>query len=248
VAMIARREGFGDVLADGSALAARRFGPAAEDLLITVKGSEMPAHMPQVKRSLALIYAVNPFGADHQSSEHDGSYTEYNPRIAEIGLFTPQPPRVLNTEKVRYAFYTQCTYSMLDTLDLCQFVWGPDWQLFSLSQLAEAMRAVTGWPVTVFELQKLGERRLNMLRTFNAREGFGRDQDTIPKKLTRPLKGGASDGLFVTVEEVERAKDIYYGMAGWDVATGMPLRAKLEELGIGWVADELEAARAVAER
>ncbi len=247
VEMIARREGFGDVLADGSALAARRFGPAAEDLLITVKGSEMPAHMPQVKRSLALIYAVNPFGADHQSSEHDGSYAEYNPRIAEIGLFNPQPPRVLNTEKVRYAFYTQCTYSMLDTLDLCQFVWGPDWQLFSLSQLAETMRAVTGWPVTVFELQKLGERRLNMLRAFNAREGFGRDQDTIPKKLTRPLKGGASDGLFVTVEEVERAKDTYYGMAGWDVTTGMPVRAKLEELGIGWVADELEAARAVAE-
>ncbi len=247
VEMIARREGFGDVLAEGSARAARRFGPAAEDLLITVKGSEMPAHMPQVKRSLALIYAVNPFGADHMSSEHDGSYTEYNARIAELGLFDPQPARVLNAEKVRYAFYTQCTYSMLDTLDLCQFVWGPDWQLFSLSQLVEFVRAVTGWPVTVFELQKLGERRLNMLRAFNAREGFGRDQDTIPKKLTKPLKGGSSDGLFVTVEEVERAKDIYYGMAGWDVATGMPVRAKLEELGIGWVAGELETACAVPE-
>ncbi len=247
VEMIARREGFGDVLADGSARAARRFGLAAQDLLITVKGSEMPAHMPQVKRSLALIYAVNPFGADHMSSEHDGSYTEYNARIAELGLINPQPARVLNAEKVRYAFYTQCTYSMLDTLDLCQFVWGPDWQLFSLSQLVDAMRAVTGWPVTLFELQKLGERRLNMLRAFNAREGFGRDQDTIPKKLTRPLKGGSSDGLFVTIEEVEQAKDTYYGMAGWDVATGMPVRAKLEELGIGWVADELEAARAVPE-
>ena len=157
VEMIARREGFGDVLAEGSARAARRFGPAAEDLLITVKGSEMPAHMPQVKRSLALIYAVNPFGADHMSSEHDGSYTEYNARIAELGLFDPQPARVLNAEKVRYAFYTQCTYSMLDTLDLCQFVWGPDWQLFSMSQLTDLVRAVTGWPVTLFELQKLGE-------------------------------------------------------------------------------------------
>jgi len=240
--MIARREGFGDVLAEGSARAAKRFGPEAEDLLITVKGSEMPAHMPQVKRSLALIYAVNPFGADHMSSEHDGSYTEYNPRIAELGLVNPQPATVLNAEKVRYAFYTQCTYSMLDTLDLCQFVYGPDWQLFSLSQLVDLMRAVTGWPVTVFELQKLGERRLNLLRAFNAREGFGRDYDTIPKKLTKPLTGGKSDGLFVTVEEVERAKDTYYGMAGWDVATGMPVRAKLEELGLGWVADELEGA------
>lgn len=133
--------------------------------------------------------------------------------------------------------------TVLDTLSVCQFVYGPDWQLFSMSQLTDLLRAVTGWPVTLFELQKLGERRLNMLRAFNAREGYGRDQDTIPKKLTRPLTGGKSDGLFVTVEEVERAKDIYYAMAGWDVATGMPERGKLEELGIGWVADELEAAR-----
>lgn len=238
--MIARREGFGDVLADGSAHAAQQFGPAAEALLLTVKGSEMPAHMPQLKRSLALIYAVNPFGADHMSSEHDGSYTEYNPRIAELGLVNPQPATVLNAEKVRYAFYTQCTYSMLDTLNLCQFVFGPDWQLFSLRQTAQLVQAVTGWPVTVFELQKLGERRLNMLRAFNAREGFGREEDTIPKKLTQPLKGGPSDGLAIAVEDVERAKDIYYGMAGWDVASGMPLRGKLEELGLEWIADLLE--------
>ncbi|MBN1565076.1 MAG: aldehyde ferredoxin oxidoreductase family protein [Anaerolineae bacterium] len=242
VELIARREGFGDVLAEGSAQAAQRFGQPAVDLLITVKGSEMPAHMPQVKRSLALIYAVNPFGADHMSSEHDGSYSAYNPRLAELGLVDPQPTTVLNAEKVRYAFYTQCSYSAMDTLDLCQFVWGPDWQLFGMKQMAELVTAVTGWPVSVFDLQKLGERRINLLRAFNAREGYGRDQDTIPKKLTQPLKGGASDGLFVTVEEVERAKDTYYAMAGWDVASGQPQRAKLEELGIGWVADMLEGA------
>ncbi|HIP70119.1 MAG TPA: hypothetical protein EYH05_01835 [Anaerolineae bacterium] len=70
------REGFGDILANGSAKAADILGKGHE-YLITIKGQEMPAHMPQVKRSLALIYAVNPFGADHQSSEHD---TMYNPR------------------------------------------------------------------------------------------------------------------------------------------------------------------------
>ena len=93
--------------------------------------------------------------------------------------------------------------------------------------------------MTISELQQLGERRINLLRAFNAREGIGRDQDTIPKKLTQPLKGGKSDGVFVTVEEVERAKDTYYAMAGWDASTGQPQRAKLEELGIGWVADLL---------
>jgi aldehyde:ferredoxin oxidoreductase len=69
------REGFGDVLAEGSARAGARIGNGAEDLVVAVKGTELPAHMPQVKPSLAVIYAVNPFGADHQSSEHDPSYT-----------------------------------------------------------------------------------------------------------------------------------------------------------------------------
>ena len=59
------------------------------------------------------------------------------------------------------------------------------------------MRAVTGWDVTIDEMQQIGERRLNMLRAFNAREGVGRDQDTLPKKLFKPLKGGASDGMVI---------------------------------------------------
>ena len=72
---ITKREGLGDLLANGSAYAAKHIGKGAEDLVVAVKNHELPAHMPQVKRSLALIYAVNPFGADHQSHEHDPSYT-----------------------------------------------------------------------------------------------------------------------------------------------------------------------------
>ena len=66
----------GKVLSQGSARAAKKWGPAAEECLVTVKNQEAPAHMPQAKKSLALIYAVNPFGADHQSSEHDPYYEE----------------------------------------------------------------------------------------------------------------------------------------------------------------------------
>ncbi|MCB0054800.1 MAG: hypothetical protein KDE24_35225, partial [Caldilinea sp.] len=69
-----RRGRLGNLLAEGSARAAAQVGPDAQARLITVKGAEAPAHMPQVKRSMGLIYAVNPFGADHQSSEHDTSY------------------------------------------------------------------------------------------------------------------------------------------------------------------------------
>jgi aldehyde:ferredoxin oxidoreductase len=235
--MIARREGFGDLLAEGSARAAARIGRGTEDLVVAVKAQEMPAHMPQVKRSLALIYAVNPFGADHQSSEHDGSYTKPSERMAEIGLTEPQHPRLLNEAKVRFALRTQYAYSALDTANLCQFVFGPAWQLYSTGQMAEAIRAITGWDMSIEEILRLGERRLNMLRAFNAREGIGREADKLPKKLSQALQGGKSDGYLVTPEEVEAAKDQYYAMAGWDVAQGTPTRSKLEELELSWVAD-----------
>jgi aldehyde:ferredoxin oxidoreductase len=87
-------------------------------------------------------------------------------------------------------------------------------------------------------LLKVGERRLNLMRAFNAREGVGSEADTVPPKLLVPLQGGASDGLAVTAGEVETAKAMYYQMAGWD-ENGRPTRAKLEELAVDWVADEL---------
>jgi aldehyde:ferredoxin oxidoreductase len=238
--LIGKREGFGAMLAEGSARAAAKIGNGAEDLVVTVKKQELPAHMPQVKRSLALVYAVNPFGADHQSSEHDPSYGYYLDRMAELDLTDPQPDRVLNAEKVRYALYTEYLYSCLDSVNLCQFVFGPAWHLYGPSQMVDAVRAITGWNVSLWELMKVGERRLNLMRAFNAREGFGREEDRLPKKLSQALTGGESDGIRVTEEEVEQAKDIYYAMAGWDVATGTPQRAKLQELGIEWVAGMLE--------
>jgi len=236
---IALREGIGDLLAEGSARASSQIGHGAEDLLVTVKKQELPAHMPQVKRSLGLIYAVNPFGADHQSSDHDPSYSQYPERMKQIGLTKPQPDKVLNQEKVRFALTTQYIYSALDTLNVCQFVFGPSWQLYDTQQLTKVVQAVTGWDVDINELMIVGERRLNMLRAFNSREGFDREADVLPKKLQEPLVGGPSDGLLVTTEEIENAKDKYYQMAGWDVATGKPTREKLEQLGLAWVADNL---------
>ncbi|MFZ5918385.1 MAG: aldehyde ferredoxin oxidoreductase family protein [Chloroflexota bacterium] len=236
--MIGRREGFGDLLAEGMELAAKKFGPEAEALVTAAKGNPMPAHMPQVKRSLALVYAVNPYGADHQSHEHDPSYEGYPDRMAELSLTDPQPSRVLNAEKVRFAVYTQQLYCLLNTVGVCQFVWGPAWHLYGPSQLVDMVRAVTGWNVSLWELMKAGERSLNMMRAFNAREGFTSAQDTLPKKLFKPLVGGPSDGVAVTEAEMAAALPTYYTMCGWD-AEGCPTRPKLEELGIDWVADEL---------
>jgi len=198
--------------------------------------------MPRVKRSLAIIYAVNPFGADHQSSEHDPAIEDdfeyYRERLAVLGFSQAQKPRSLSAEKIRFAVVTQRMYSAMDSLDLCQFVFGPAWQLYGPNDMVELVCAVTGWEdVTFDELQKVGERRINMMRAFNAREGFDRQNDTLPEKLFKPLKGGVSDGWKLDRAEVEAAMDKYFEFCGWDVKTGNPTRAKLEELDLGWVAD-----------
>ena len=239
VERIGRREGLGRLLGEGSARASAALG-IGEDLVVAVKGREMPAHMPQVKRAMSLIYAVNPGGADHTVFDHDPSYSSrrYAARMAEIGLLDPQPSDVLNEEKVRFAFYSQCLIGGIDALCGCKFVFGPSWQLYSSGQLVSAVRAVTGWDFTLWELMKAGERRLNLLRAFNAREGVGRDADTLPPKLFTPLRGGTTDGVSLSVKEFDDALSLYYRIAGWD-ADGRPTRAKLVELALGWVADEL---------
>ncbi len=232
----------GLLLSQGSEYAAQQWGEAAKDCLITVKGEEAPAHMPQAKKSLALIYAVNPFGADHQSSEHDPMYEEgaaplYLDRLAELDLKETPMAGTLGAEKVRFAAYTQIFYSLLDTLELCQFVWGPAWTLYGPRETVQLVEAVTGWKVSLYELMKVGQRRLNMLRAFNAREGLDRKQDTLPKKFFKPLLGsGPTAGVSIDREEFERALDLYYHLMGW-TSDGVPTRASLADTGVEWVAD-----------
>jgi aldehyde:ferredoxin oxidoreductase len=238
--MMLNAEGeFGKTLGMGSERAAKVWGNGADEYLITVKGAEAPAHMPQAKRSLGLIYAVNAFGADHQSSEHDPYYEEgvadlnLN-RLKMIGLGNPQPGYSLTTEKVRFAYLTQVFYSMLDSVELCQFVYGPAWTLYGPAETVTMINAVTGWDVTVDELMSVGERRLNLFRIFNAREGLDRKDDKLPKKFFKALGGaGPTAGIALTHEEIESAKDEYYKLAGW-TNNGIPTSQTLERLDIAW--------------
>lgn len=243
VAMVERigmRQGFGDVLAEGSARAAQRIGQNASDFLITAKGAEAPAHMPQAKKTLGLIYAVNPFGADHQSSEHDPMYEEgaadlYLQRLGLLGLNELQPVYSLTDEKVRFAYLGEVFYSALDSYALCQFVWGPAWTLYGPQELVQLLQAATGWDVTLAEVMQVGERRLNLLRAFNAREGFTRQDDRLTKKFFKPLAGtGPTAGVALDEAQLEHCKDVYYRLAGWDVQSGNPTPQKLAELGLEW--------------
>ncbi len=235
-----RAEGpLGRLLAQGSARAAAVWGPAAQDCLVTAKGSEFPAHMPQAKKSLGLIYAVNPFGADHMSSDHDPAYERGAgatslARMAQLGLTNPPEPGSFGFEKVRLAARTQLIYSLADSLELCQFVWGMSWTLFGPAELVRFVQAVTGWDVTLEELLKVGERRINLMRAFNAREGFDRSKDELPAKMFRPLGGtGPTAGVAIDRAEFETALDQYYTLMGW-TPQGLPTRSGFSGLGLEW--------------
>lgn len=243
VEMIGKREGFGNILAEGSARAAARLNCGSE-FLTTSKMQEAPAHMPQVKRGLGLIYAVNPYGADHQSVEHDPAYEKdyetFKDRLSLLGLTDPQEALSLNKEKIIFLIKTQQYYSMLDSLNLCQFAHGPAWQLYGPAETLKLVKAVTGWDVTVAELLEVGKRRINLMRAFNAREGIAAEQDKLPEKFyTKPLVGGATDGWKLDKEQYHRALNEYYRQAGLDPKTGIPLRQTFESLELGWVADLL---------
>jgi aldehyde:ferredoxin oxidoreductase len=175
------------------------------------------------------------------SSEHDPVYEDhfkyFQKRLEWLGLREPQVPQSLSKEKITFSRKTQYFYSMLDSLNLCQFVHGPSWQLYGPRRIIKLVQAVTGWDVTIDELITLGERRLNMMRVFNAREGIDRNQDQLPVKFyQKPLKGGPTDGWKIDKSEFEAALEEYYRQCGWDIESGAPLRETLERLGLDWTA------------
>jgi len=228
---IARRDGLGDVLADGYPRAVAEWGEACAPLAVAVKGQPFPAHMVRVKRSQALAYAVSPIGADHMATEHDWLATTDGdvPRAMGVTEFTEYA--ALDGAKVRATAHSQLYYSLMDTLTLCMFPWGPG-SLMGYREMEDLVYATTGWRMTMFELMKAGERRINLLRAFNAREGFDRRHDALPPRAFEPLQGGPADGSRIDPEEFEAALDAYYAAMGWDPATGLPTPGKLAELGL----------------
>jgi aldehyde:ferredoxin oxidoreductase len=235
---IAKREGIGDILAEGSRRAAEKIGKGAEKYLVHCKGVEYPAHEPRVKRSLALAYAVCPIGADHMSVEHDPSIGPNAPdanlqRIAPLGIYERLPWNELGDKKVRHVYYTMMAYSMFNVLDVCMFVMAPG-RAMDYSELVELVSAVTGWEASLWELMKVGERRLNMMRVYNVRSGIDSTKDTLPDKMQEPLPDGPHQGNFVDLEEFNNARMLYYQLAGWD-DEGRPESWKLKELSLGWL-------------
>ncbi|RMF87717.1 MAG: aldehyde ferredoxin oxidoreductase [Nitrospinota bacterium] len=241
IEMIGRREGIGDILAEGVKRAAEKIGKGAEKFALHVKGQELPMHEPRGKRSLAIAYATSPTGADHMEAPHDPFYEafgheEMNP-LSPLGLVEPVDRLDLGPKKVKAFYYCQAVWSLYNSVGMCDFDGVPIGHV-RLEKLVEFVRSVTGWNTSLWELLKVGERANTMARIFNFREGFTKADDTLPDRMFEGLQSGALKGKKLDRKEFAEALRLYYQMAGWDPDTGYPTRAKLAELDLDWLAPE----------
>lgn len=230
---IGRREGIGDLLAEGVKRAAARLGRGAERFALHVKGQELPMHEPRGKQGLAIAYAVSPTGADHMEAPHDPfyeSFGNFHHEFSQLGLLEPVDRMDLGPQKVRAFFYTQTAWSLFNCIGMCDFVGVPIGAL-ALERLRDYVNAVTGWDMSLFEMMKVGERANTMARLFNLREGFTAADDTLPARMFEPLQNGALAGQAIDRDAFARALTLYYQMAGWD-ERGVPTPARLAELGL----------------
>jgi aldehyde:ferredoxin oxidoreductase len=228
VELIGKRDGFGNVLAEGTARAAQKIGKGAEAYAMHVKGQEIPMHEPRFKTGLGIGYAISHTGADHCHNIHDTAYVARTGALQSLGVFTPLPAQDLSPAKIRMLVYGSLWQHVMDSLVFCMFV------PLSQDNIIDLIRAVNGWNTNLFELMKAGERFVTMARMFNTREGKSKADDILPKRFSQAFTSGPLQTA-PTEAQIKECVEIYYGMMGWD-ANGVPTLAKLQELGIEWAA------------
>jgi len=244
VTKIARREGLGDILAEGPALAAQKIGNGAQKYAMHVKNQAYPAHEPRIQRGLAIGYSVSPTGADHNQSLMDGGLRFANEdgllahrRLRSMGILEPMEVASMGPEKVRAVIYNSMISGVLNTLPFCLFiVLGTD---MPLSDLVEMTCAATGWDISAYELLKAGERAYSLARVFNMREGLTAQDDHLAERSYGPTMNGPLAEAGIDPQELKKAIHLYYAMMGWDEETGVPLPGKLYELGVSWAVEHL---------
>jgi len=237
VELIARREGLGDLLAEGTLRAARKIGRDSERFAVQAKGQEFPMHDPRWQFGLGVGYATSPTGADHMHNFHDSSLVSEAgvARMKSFGVFTePLERTTLPAVKPVLAATVIRAQVMNNCVGVCMFL------PYRLSHFREIVNAVTGWDVTDLELLRVGERALALARLYNAREGLTPADDTHHPRFTEPLMLAGEEGASIPEAQMREAIDLYYELQGWDRQTGAPTRAKLLELSLAWAVDVLE--------
>jgi aldehyde:ferredoxin oxidoreductase len=228
---IARREGFGALLAEGCKRAAEQIGNGAENLAMEVKGQEIPMHEPRLKQGLGVGYQVSPTGADHCHNMHDTAFTREGPgldRARAIGVSKALPADRLDAEKASMLKAVSHWRHLANCAEVCQFV---PW---SYRQIETALNAATGWDTSLLEYLRIAERAVTLMRLFNVREGLDDADDYLPDRFYQPLLGeGPLKGVAVDREAAYETRQAYYRLMGWD-ETGVPTETRLADLNLLW--------------
>jgi len=231
--MIARREGFGGVLAEGVRRAAAAIGRGAEEYAMHVKGMEIAAQDGRAQKSMGLAHVTSTRGADHLKAfpvidetgypdEARRRYgEEYLPEMAQPLATKHKPLLVKDGEDLGAVVDSAGVCKSGGTFVLAEVYW-PD--------IAAALEAATGMEMPVERLKRIGERIYNLQRCYNARLGITRADDRLPRRFTHePSPSGNARGQVVDLEPM---LEEYYRLRGWDPATGWPTIEKLRELGL----------------
>ena len=225
IEMIAHRDGFGAVLAEGSAALAERFG--VPELAVTVNRLEVPMHDPRAFVGLAVTYALSPRGACHMEGDMYGVDMGMGPAL-ELGII-PGDRFDATEEKGRIAARQQAWRNLYNAMILCQF------QNPGVERVLAALNGVTGWGLEADDLMTLGKRIVTLKRMLNMRRGLTRADDRLPDLLMQPLEGG-TEGM---VPDVGMLLAGAYAEYGWNPETGVPAQETLEELGLSFAAKAL---------
>ncbi len=251
------REGIGDLLADGLPSAARRLGRNSEDYLVIAKGSPSDMHVGGIK-TRALAAAVSPIGEDAQvqppldsaaarrfiQTQDEAAFQEaikrYKDRAErEVGVRDAPDPRITDG-KAALIRSDEKRASLCDITGVCTWMTSFIGLPVDAGAIATAMSLGLGIAVTVDELAQAVLRMQHIERAFNVRCGLTRKDDRVSKGYHNRMHPDAKRAqIGFTESELEKMKDDYYRLMGWDVRTGTPTRETLERCGLSDVADGL---------
>lgn len=235
---VVHRRGIGDTLAEGVKEASERIGRGSEQFAFTIKGNDLPLHDGRGKTGMALGYALSSTGADHVEVPHDVNFQgEAVSKLYPLGLLDPVEPLETDSAKVRFFALGQKAWGINNLLSICNFTSVPV-HAMTFHNLVEAVRAVTGWDTSLYEIMLAVERSMVMSRVFNLREGLGSNDDRLIRRWHEAMPSGPLQGSKINEREFRRAVDLFYELSGWD-SQGRPTFGKLVELNIEWLQSEI---------
>ena len=215
---IATRSGnLGRLLSEGSRTASEIVGQGSQAWAMHVKGLEMPGYEPRSLQTMALALAVSTRGACHnRSSAYEADFSNLVNRMEA------------DAERGRITADGEDFSAVLDSLIWCKFLrkaFDDFWE-----ESADSLNLITGWAVRPDDLKKAGERINNLKKLFNIREGWTREEDTLPDRvLTEPLPDGPAAGVGLSGGDLQMMVSAYYRARGWDPDGTIP-DSKLDDL------------------